>query len=101
MLDGRSEPLKKTESDILQINVTNSLLTDNKECDSIFREIDCTGENNNFPENVCLHNITNNRKLTSQKNRTYAEAVSVYWWANMLSISRRLERVLQVREKIR
>ena len=76
MLDGRSKPLKKTESDILQMNVTNSLLTNNNECDGIFREIDCPGENNNFPENVCLHNITNNQKLMSQKNRTYAEAVS-------------------------
>ena len=27
-LDGRSEPLKKTESDIVKLNVTNSVLTD-------------------------------------------------------------------------
>ena len=76
ILDGRSEPLKKTESDILQLNVTNSLLTDNKERDSIFKEIDWIGEKNNFLKNVCLDNITDNWKLRSRKNRTYADAVS-------------------------
>ena len=42
LLDCRSDLLKKTESDILQLKVTNRLLTDNKERDTIFKEIDCT-----------------------------------------------------------
>ena len=46
ILDGRSDPLKKTEGDILHLNVTNSVLTDNKERDCDFKGIDCTSENN-------------------------------------------------------
>ena len=42
LLDCRSDLLKKTESDILQLKVTNRLLTDNKERDTIFKETDCT-----------------------------------------------------------
>lgn len=49
--------------------MTNSLLTDNKERDSIFKEIDCTGKNNNFLKNVCLDKVTDNRKHRSQKNK--------------------------------
>ena len=48
LLDGRSDFVKKVESDILQLNVTKSVLTDNKEPDSDFKEIDCTSENNNL-----------------------------------------------------
>ena len=44
LLDGRSNPLKKTESDFVQLNVKNSALANNKELDSDFREIDCTRE---------------------------------------------------------
>ena len=40
----RSDPLKKNESDFVQLNVKNSALTNNKELDSDFREIDCTRE---------------------------------------------------------
>ena len=77
ILDGRSEPLKKTESDIVQLNVRNSILTDNKVRDSAFREIDCTGGNNNFLKNICLNKITDNRKLRSLKNTAYAEVCVV------------------------
>ena len=42
LLDGRSDPLEKTKSDILQLNLTSSLynkvLTDNKELDSDFKK---------------------------------------------------------------
>ena len=48
LLDARSDSVKKTENDILQLNVTKSVLTDNKEPDSDFKEIDCTSENNNL-----------------------------------------------------
>ena len=44
LLDGRSDPLKRTKSDILQLTVTNSVLTDNKELDSDFKKINCTSE---------------------------------------------------------
>ena len=66
-----SEHLKKTESDAVQLNVTNRVLADNKKHDSVFKEINCSGVNNNF-----LDNITDNWKLRSRKNRTYEEAVS-------------------------
>ena len=36
LLDDRSDPLKKTESDILLLNVKNSVLTDNKKLDRDF-----------------------------------------------------------------
>ena len=36
LLDGRSDLLKKTHSDILRLNVTNSVLTDKKELGSDF-----------------------------------------------------------------
>ena len=42
LLDGRSDPLEKTKSDILQLNLTSSLynkvLTDNKDLDSDFKK---------------------------------------------------------------
>ena len=76
ILGGRSDPLKKVEGDILQLNVTNSVLMDNKEHDSNLKGIDCTSENKNLLKNACFDNITDNQKLTSQKNRTYIEAVS-------------------------
>ena len=44
LLDDRSDPVKKTESDILQLNETYSVLRDNKELDSDFQEIDCTSD---------------------------------------------------------
>ena len=31
LLDGRNDSFKKTQSDILQLNLTNSVLTDNKD----------------------------------------------------------------------
>ena len=34
LLDARSDSVKKTENDILQLNVTKSVLTDTKEPDS-------------------------------------------------------------------
>ena len=67
---------EKTESDILQLNVTNSALTDNKDLDSNFRENDCTSEKNNLLKNACFGNITDNQKHRCRKNKTYAEAVS-------------------------
>ena len=76
LLDGRSNPLKKTESDILQLNVTNSVLMDNKKLDSYFKKTDCTSENDSLLKNACFDNTTDNRELRSQKNRTYAEALS-------------------------
>ena len=39
LLDGRNDPLKKTESDALQLNVTNSVLKDNKELNSDFKKL--------------------------------------------------------------
>ena len=48
--------LKKTQSDILQLNVASSVLTDNKELDSGFKKIDFTSENNNLLENACFDN---------------------------------------------
>ena len=74
LLDGRSDPLKKTQSDILRLNVTNSVLTDKKELGSDLKEIDF--KNNNLLKNACFENITDNRKLRSRNYRTYAEAVS-------------------------
>ena len=44
--------------------------------DSDFNEINCTSKNNNLLNNACFDNITDNRKLRTRKNRTYAEAVS-------------------------
>ena len=44
LLDGRSDPLKRTKSDILQLTVTNGVLTDNKELDSDFKKINYTSE---------------------------------------------------------
>ena len=44
LLDGRSDPLKRTKSDILQLTVINGVLTDNKELDSDFKKINCTSE---------------------------------------------------------
>ena len=76
LLYGRSDPLRKTESDILQVNVTNSVLTENKELVSDFKKIDFASENYNLLKNACFDNITDNRKLRSRKNRTYSEAVS-------------------------
>ena len=55
--------------------MTNSVLTDNKELDIDFKKIDCTSEKDNLLENACFDNITDNRKLRSRKNRTYAEAL--------------------------
>ena len=57
--------------------MTNSVLTDNKEDDSDFKEIYCTNENNNLLKNDCFNNIIDNRKLRNRKNRKYGEAVSV------------------------
>ena len=91
LLDGRNDPLKNTESDVSQLNVTNSVLTDNKELNSDFKKIDCTSKNNNLLKNVFLDNITNNQKLRSRKNRTYAEAVQVQkiFVANLLRMPKR------------
>ena len=93
IVDSRSDPLTKTESDILQLNVTNSVLTDNKERDSDFNGIDCTSENNNLLRKACFDNITD---IRSRKNKAYAEAVSgkKIFTVNLLSMSKRLERVL-------
>ena len=74
--DGRSNSLKKTESDTLQLNVTNSVLMDNKKLDSYFKKIDCTSENDSLLKNACFDNTIDNRKLRSEQNRTYAEALS-------------------------
>ena len=69
ILDGKSDPLKKTECDIVQLNVTNNVLTDNKERDSDFKGIDCTSENNKLLKNDCFDNITDNQKLKSPKKQ--------------------------------
>ena len=63
LLGGRSDPLKKTESDALQLNEIYCVLTDNQERDSGFQEIDCTSEQNDLLKNACFGNITDNRKL--------------------------------------
>ena len=76
IVDSRSDPLTKTEGDNLQLNVTNSVLTDNMERDNDFKGIDCTSENNNLLKKACFDNITDNRKLRSRKNKAYAEPVS-------------------------
>ena len=76
ILGGRSNPLKKTENDVLQLNVTNSVLTDNKERHSEFKGTDCTSENNNLLKNACFDSITDNRKLRSWKNALYTKTVS-------------------------
>ena len=76
LLDGRSDLLKKTQSDILRLNVTDSVLTDKKELGSDLKEIDFISENNNLLKNACFENITDNRKLRRRNYRTYAEAVS-------------------------
>ena len=65
LLDGRSDLLKKTQSDILRLNVTDSVLTDKKELGSDLKEIDFISENNNLLKNACFENITDNRKLRS------------------------------------
>ena len=75
LLDGRSDPPKKTESDILQLNETYRVLTDNQELDSDFKEIDCTSEQNDLLKNVCFANVIDKRKLRCRK-KTYADAVS-------------------------
>ena len=61
--------LRRLKNNILQLNVTNNVLTDNKEKrDTDFKETDCTSENNNLLKNACFDNITDNRKLRSRKN---------------------------------
>ena len=59
LLDGRSDPLKRTKSDIL-LTVLNGILTDNKELDSNFKTIGCTSEIDIFLKNACFDNITDN-----------------------------------------
>ena len=71
LLDGKSDPLKKTESGILQLNETYHVLVDNEELDS-----DCTSEQNDLLKSACFGNVTDNRKLRRRKNKTYADAVS-------------------------
>ena len=56
-----SDPLKKTESDTLQLNETYCVLTDNQELDSDFQEIDCTSEQNDLLKNACFGNVTDKR----------------------------------------
>ena len=98
ILDGRSDPLKKTKSDILQLNVTNSVLADNKEHDSDFKGIDCTSENNYLLKNRCYDNITDNRigslegRNTEHIQRRYQ--VQKIIMANLLKMFKRLESVL-------
>ena len=41
--------------------MTNGILTDSKELDSDFKEMDCTSENDNLLKNACFDNITDNR----------------------------------------
>ena len=96
MLDGRSDPLKKSESNILQLNVTNSVFTDNKERESDFKGIDCTSENNNLLTNACFENITDNWKLRSWKTEHVQRLCQVQkmFIANPWRMSKRLERVM-------
>ena len=61
LLGGRSDPLKKTESDALQLNEIYCVLTDNQERDSGFQEIDCTSEQNDLLKNACFGNVTDKR----------------------------------------
>ena len=56
MISSQEDSLKKTQSDILQLNVASSVLADNKELDSGFKKIDFTSENNNLLENACFDN---------------------------------------------
>ena len=58
------------------MNLTNSVLTDNKEFDSDFKKIDCTSEIDNLLKNASFDNIADNQKLRSRKGRTYPEAMS-------------------------
>ena len=60
LLNSRNDPLKETQSDILQMNVTNSVLTDNKDLDSDFKEIE---------------KFVKKYLLWQAKNRTYAETI--------------------------
>ena len=76
LLDSRSDPLKKAENDILQLNETYRVLTDNQELDSDFQEIDCTSEQNDLLKSACFGNVTDNWKLRCRKNKTYANVVS-------------------------
>ena len=57
LLDARSDTLKKTQSDILRLSVTSRVLTDNKELDSEYKEIDFTSENNNLLKSVGFDNL--------------------------------------------
>ena len=63
LLSGRSDPLRKTESDTLQLNEIYCVSTGNQECDSGFQEIDFTSVQNDLLKNACFDNITDNRKL--------------------------------------
>ena len=105
ILDGRSDLLKKTKSDILQLNVTNSVLTDNKEHDSDFKGIDCTSENNYLLKNRCYDNITGTRigslegRKTEHIQRLYQ--VQKIIMENLLKMFKRLESVLSERKIIR
>ena len=74
-------------------------MTDNKELDSHFKETDCTSDNNTLLKNNCFDNITDNQKLGSRRNRTYADMqmlcqVQKIFVANLLRMSKRLERVV-------
>ena len=71
-----SDPLKKTESDTLQLNETYCVLTDNQELDRDFQKIDWTSEQNDLLKSACFDNVIENRKLRCRKNKTYADAVS-------------------------
>ena len=69
---------------------------DNKERASVFKEIDCTGENNNFLKNACLDNITDNWNLGAGKTEHIQRPCQVQkvFVANLLRMSRRFQRVL-------
>ena len=57
LLDARSDTLKKTQGDILRLSVASRVLTDNKELDSEYKEIDFSSENNNLLKSVGFDNL--------------------------------------------
>ena len=97
ILDGRSNPLKKTENNILQLNVTNRVLTDNKERDSEFKGIDCTVKTIIYWKMLVLTILLTTGSLEGGKMPYIPRLCQVQkiFVANTLSIVNRLERVLR------
>ena len=105
LLNSRSDPLKETQSDILQMNVTNSVLTDNKNLDSDFKEIDFSREKKHLLKNTCFdkQKTEHMQRLCQVQNIFVAKLLRMpkrlereqkIFMAKLLGMSRRLEKVL-------